>query len=150
MNLLPLGSSWLGARRLRPAVARAEEHARRDRLAPGQHLTCQAPCRWNPATRDTAGHPAASPAWPLAACPAKGASAAGKEAVGRFPPLALHPCFGVQRNASFFAFFPPILSSQAQTLLLVVVGIYGPVYLISGEPILISEAAREGLHWTAR
>lgn len=47
-------------------------------------------------------------------------------------------------------FFSSLLSCEAQTLLLVVVGIYGPVYLISREPILISEAAREGLHWTAR
>lgn len=39
---------------------------------------------------------------------------------------------------------------QAETPLLVVVGIYGPVYLISREPSLISEAAREGLLWTAQ
>jgi len=44
-----------------------------------------------------------------------------------------------------FAYF-----CQAETPLLVVVGIYGPVYLISREPSLISEAAREGLLWTAQ
>lgn len=44
------------------------------------------PLRWNPATGDGGGDPAAPPA----PCPAKGAGAGGSGAGARFPPHALH------------------------------------------------------------
>jgi len=127
-------------------------HARRDRSAPGaaSYVPCPPPPEsHHEGWRRGPGRPAACPA-----CP-RGQSLGGRGAVGRFPPHALHPWgLACKERAPFLLphpfFFPPLPSSKAQTLLVVVVGIYGPVYLISGEPILISEAAREGLHWTAR
>lgn len=106
------------ARRLESAVAQTEAHARRDHLAPGQHHTCSVPCRWNPATRDGGGVPAAPlPALPRPSppCLAKGASAEGRGAVGHFPTHALHPwgltCKEMTPFFPFFFFSPPFLPS---------------------------------------
>lgn len=104
------------------------------------------PLRWNPATGDDGGDPAA----PRLPTQPKGQEL-GAAGLGH----ASHPTLCTARvwcvEIRLLAFFRILLPScRAETLLVVVVGIYGPVYLISGEPGLISEAAREGLRWTAR